>query len=110
MQELFNIAKRAISEDGALMASQVTVLWTSNHRFYTAMDDWSGAICEELKIKNDTHILKILTVWKNGQLDLPSYQLRQALIQLNENNKDADIILQGMDGYIIKKISQTMKK
>ena len=108
MRELFNIAKRAISEDGALMASQVTVLWTSNHRFYTAMDDWSGAICEELKIKNDTHILKILTVWKNGQLDLPSLRFRQRLIALNESNKNAEMILQGKDGYIIKRVSQTM--
>ena len=109
MQELLEIAKRAFMDEKALKASQVTVLWTSNHRFYTAIDDLSGAICEELELKKDTRILKLITVWKNGQLDLPSYQLRQALIQLNENNKDADIILQGMDGYIIKKISQTMK-
>lgn len=108
MQELLEIAKRAFADEKALEASQVTVLWTSNHCFYTAIDDLSGAICEELALKKDTRILKLLTIWKNGQIDLPSFKFRQALIALNENNKDAEMILQGKDGYIIKKVSQTM--
>ncbi len=108
MQELLEIAKRAFMDEKALKASQVTVLWTSNHRFYTAIDDLSGAICEELKVKKDTRILKLITIWKNGPIDLPSLKFRQRLIALNESNKDAEMILQGKDGYIINKVSQTM--
>ncbi|MBQ7034562.1 MAG: hypothetical protein IJN34_02375 [Clostridia bacterium] len=108
MQELFDIAKRALTDEKTLKASQVTVLWTSNHCIYTAIDDLSGAICEELALKKDTRILKLITIWKNGQIDLPSLRFRQRMIALNENNKDTDMILQGKDGYIIKKVSQTM--
>ncbi len=109
MQELLEIGKRAFTDEKTLKALQVTVLWTSNHRFYTAIDDLSGAICEELALKKDTRILKLITIWKNGQIDLPSLRFRQRMIALNENNKDAEMILQGKDGCIIKKISQTMK-
>lgn len=110
--ELFEIAKNQLKNideivDG-LPHPQVTVLFTDNNNFYVAVNDVDGLICEKLKANKDTKIVRMLTMWKEFGIDLSSFDFRNALIELDEYNYDADIILQGRDGYTIKKLSVTM--
>ena len=92
-----------------LPAPQVTVLRTGQGNTYVTENDIDGAICARLKEKNDTHIVKSLTVWKGGQIDLPSYQFRKALLAMNAQNRDTELILQGKDKIISKKLSQVQR-
>lgn len=110
--KLFEIAKNRLEnvdeKVNGLPEPQVTVLFTDNNNFYIAVNDIDGLICEELKRKNDTKIVRMLTMWKRGLLDLSSLKFRKALIELDQWNYRTDIILQAKDGYNIKKLSITM--
>lgn len=86
---------------------QVTVLLTAkDHTFIVENDD--GSIFEILKSQNDTQIRKMITVWKDGSVDLPSYAFRKALLELNHANSDAEILLQTEGGYKLVKLSVTV--
>lgn len=91
-----------------LPAPQVTVVLTNNDNIYVTVNDVDGSFCQELKQNNDTNVVKILTMWKDGSIDLPSYSLLKALVKMNKDNINADILLQGKERYIIKKIAEIM--
>jgi hypothetical protein len=50
----------------------------------------------------------MVTMWKDGGIDLPSISFRKALIEMDEHNINTEIILEGKDGHLIKKLSVTM--
>ncbi len=102
--ELVSINEKA---DG-LPAPQVTVLLTGNNNIYVATNDIDGSIRETLQHSKDTKIVKMVTMWKEGGVDLPSIGFRNALIELDVCNNDTDIILQGKDGVSIKKLAVTL--
>ena len=93
----------------ALPAPQVTVLLSKQGNTYVTENDMDGAICPQLRENGDTQIIKSLTAWKGGQIDLPSYQFRKALLALDEGNRDAELILQGKDGVITRKLSAVQR-
>ena len=92
-----------------LPAPHVTVLLSKQGSTYITENDMDGAICPQLRENGDTQIVKSLTVWKGGQIDLPSYQFRKALLALDERNRDAELILQGKGGVITKKLSAVQR-
>ena len=111
-EEMFNIARNKLTNinkiiDG-LPAPQVTVLLTSNNNIYIAVNDVEGLICEELKNEDDTKIVRMLTMWKGGCIDLSSFRFRNALVKMDEYNNNTDIILQGKEDYLIKKLAVTI--
>ena len=105
MQKLFEIANQNISKTDF---SQVTVLLSSKNNIYTVFDDFDGNICDELLENNDTEILKMISIWKTGQVDLQSIKFRKSLVKLNINNLNTNIILQAINGLIYKKLSVTI--
>ena len=86
----------------------MTVLYSVNKKYYVAVNDVDGSICDELIAQNDTKILKMLTMWKIGGVDLSAYNFRRALVELNQENNNAEMVLQGKDSLIVKKLSVTM--
>ncbi len=111
-EEIFVVAKNklvTINETvDVLPKPQVTVLLTDNDNIYVAVNDVEGTICEELKRNKDINVIKMLTMWKDGQLDLSSIRFRNALVKMNEQNNNTDIILQGKEDYFIKRLSATL--
>ena len=112
LEELFDVARNKLTNineiiDG-LPAPQVTVLLTNNNNIYIAINDVQGLICEKLKSEDDTKIVRMLTMWKDGQLDLSSIGFRNALIKTDEYNNNTEIILQGKEDYLIKKLAETI--
>ncbi len=45
--------------------------------------------------KADTHVAYIICVWKQKQVDVPSIAVRKALYELDYQNGDAKIVLNG---------------
>lgn len=114
-EKLINIAKNEfemLDENlpipKGLPTSQVVVLCSKNGNVYTTINDINGEICEKLIMNNDTKIVSVVCMWKNGQIDLPSYEFRNKLINLDICNNDTEIFLKAKDSIIIKKIAQTM--
>lgn len=111
-EEMFNIARNKLENINevveGLPAPQVTVLLSDNNTIYVAVNDGDGTICEELKRDKNTKIIQMLTMWKDGGIDLSSINFRKALIKMDEENNNADIILQGKESYLIKKLAVTI--
>ncbi len=111
-EEMICIAKNKLATiDGiveGLPVPQVTVLLSDNNNIYVAVNDVDGTICEELKRDKNTKIIRMLTMWKDGGIDLSSIGFRKALIKMDEENNDTDIILQGKESYLIKKLAVTI--
>ena len=112
--QLIQIAKEklmtvdeTVDVDG-LPAPQVTVLLTVNDAVYVAVNDVDGAICETLKQESDTKVVRVLTMWKDGGVDLPSYRFRLALVAMNACNADAAIVLQGENSLHTKRLGATL--
>ena len=66
------------------------------------------SLVSELRANDDTEICYILAVWKNGCVDVPSYDFRKMLCRLNIENKNAAIFLVGEAGYHTKPLRVTM--
>ena len=110
--ELFNIAKNKLASideiPNGLPDAQVTVILTENGNLYTSVNDIEGLICKELQINKDTKIIRMLTMWKSGDIDLASIKFRKALVELDEENVNTDVILQGKDDCLVKKMVATL--
>ena len=112
--QLIQIAKEKLAtvdetvDVEGLPAPQVTVLLTANDAVYVAVNDVDGAICETLKHENDTKVVRMLTMWKDGGVDLSSHRFRVALVNMDERNTDTAIILQGENGLHTKALGVTI--
>ena len=111
-EQLLRIAKEILMTlneivDG-LPAPQVTVLLTANDTIYVAVNDVDGIICEKLVKNNDTKVVCMLTMWKNGGVDLSSHRFRLALVNMDERNTDTAMILQGENGLHTKALGVTV--
>ena len=91
-----------------LPAPQVTVLLTANDTVYVAVNDVDGTICETLVKHQDTKVVRMLTMWKDGGVDLSSYRFRTALVKMDERNTDTAIMLQGENGLHTKTLGVTV--
>ena len=111
-EQLLQIAKENLTTlnetvDG-LPAPQVTVLLTANDTIYVAINDVDGTICETLVKNQDTKVVCMLTMWKDGGVDLSSYRFRTALVNMDERNTDTAMILQGENGLHTKALGVTV--
>ena len=67
-------------------------------------------LAEQLQSPQDTKIEKIVSMWHDEAIDLPSYNLRDMLCRLNAKNLDSDILVLTARGLSSKKLWQTMGK
>lgn len=59
-------------------------------------------------LEEDRKVLAVLSVWKGGCLDIPSYALRQGLLDLAPENGEAYVLLQGEGRILTKKLADTL--
>ena len=66
------------------------------------------AVCT-LTEAEDVHIRYLIHVWKDHSLDMPAYSLRQALMKLHPENRDALLMLAGENAFNILPLGDTMQ-
>lgn len=91
---------------------QILILQTADNKLYKAIVDWSAdpdaaeqALFNVIE-KKDT-IIRLICCWANGTFDLPSYNFRKKLCELNSNNETAQMLLNGEYAFILKSIRDT---
>jgi hypothetical protein len=74
--------------------------------------DAEGAIKALLEIKKrgNARIERLLCMWHEGDLDLPSFAFREALLGVDSANASAKILMNGLTGYVVKTVKATMPK
>lgn len=75
-----------------------------------AADDMTKRLFAELNTNSDKKIDKLVCMWNNGGIDLPSFALRDRLCKLDRENMTAKMLLQGLNALIVKEIGATMPK
>ena len=64
---------------------------------------------ECLASANDTKLNRVLCMWCDGEIDIPSFALRQMLCDVDDSNNDCGIFVMVDDGYSVIKLENTMK-
>lgn len=109
LQELIDIGRYNISN---LESEQLVIIKTVNNNIYMFENNpISNPQKDEtvfLKALKENEIKYILCEWKTGEIDLPSYSLRKALLEKSLSNNNALIILNGENEIICKKLMVTM--
>ena len=95
-EQLVLLAKQALAPiDHAperLPAPLVYVLVTKSGAVYTAVNDEFSDVIQVLRDKRDTEVEAVLTMWKDGIPDLPSYAFRTALLELDTANAETELL------------------
>ena len=97
--------------------TQAIVLLSSAGREYGAIIEnaLSGdkkeekSLTERLLSANDTKLSHILCVWQDGEIDVPSFALRQMLLDIDPSNKDCGLFVITADGCSVMSLANTMK-
>ena len=64
----------------------------------------------EKKKNSDAKIERLICMWHDGSIDLPSFTFREALVAAESSNLSAKILLGGLNGYVVKTVKETMPK
>lgn len=110
LDEVRGLARTDIS------AEQILAARTSKHNVYSLAnhDITVGNVSDEenfakmLAENDDTEILNLVCMWRDGTVDLPSLHLRNLLICLNSQNLQTKLLLCGNSGYNVKEMKITM--
>lgn len=91
-----------------LSAPLVYVLETAGGNIQTVINDGFQDIIDLLAQEKDTVIMKLVSMWKDGTVDVPSYAFRNALLELNTRNAQTRVLLRTEGGYTEKPIEIMM--
>lgn len=102
----------AKDEDCLLLETRSGEIYTVTYRLADAIDpDFVIKTLIAMKRQCGVRVGRIVClVGKNGGLDLPSYAFREALVDLDPVNLDAEMLLCGRNGFIVKPVRVTMPK
>ena len=89
-------------------AAQVLVTQTARGAIVAFPNDLSADREERFLAAQTEPLAAILCVWANGQLDLPSFRVREGLQQAEPGNADAAVFLQGETAVCTRPLSQTL--
>ena len=62
----------------------------------------------EKKKSGEAKIQRLVCMWHDGSIDLPSYDFREALVAIDSRNLSTQMLLHGLNGYAIKTVKATM--
>lgn len=62
----------------------------------------------EKKKNSDAKIERLICMWHDGSIDLPSCAFREALVSAEASNLSAKMLLSGLNGYVVKTIKASM--
>ena len=117
MKQLASILKTTMQETGSRAGTepsqaQILAVVTERGPRYFELDyrdpEARGEDGVLAALEEDRKVLAVLSVWKGGCLDIPSYALRQGLLDLAPENGDAYVLLQGEGRILTKKLAATL--
>ena len=64
----------------------------------------------EKKKRGEAKIERLICMWHDGSIDLPSFAFREALVAIDNRNLLTQMLLNGSSGYVVKTVKVTMPK
>ena len=100
--QMMAMAKTALH--GVNAAVLVYVLETASGNIHTVVNNDFQKTLDTMAQTNDTVVAKMVAMWQEGSVDVPSYAFRKALLAMNPANGQTEVILRTERGYITKAI------
>lgn len=113
---LLNRAKKEAEKlsDGnvvVMLTAKGTVISVSFQNVHSAIEAENAMkLLIEKKKDGESQIKRMVCMWHEGGIDLPSYAFREALVDIDSKNLSAQILLNGLGGYVVKTVKATMPK
>lgn len=76
--------------------------------FFCPEEQCRYGMLEEMLTNSDTVVRQIVCMFNNGQLEVPSFELRTTLMRLDASNKDAELLLEGTNGLCTRRLHGTL--
>ena len=86
----------------------VYVLETASGNIHTVVNNDFQKTLDVLTQSDDTMVTKLVAMWKEGCVDVPSYAFRKSLLELDDANRQTKVLLRSENGYITKPIEIMM--
>ncbi|MBQ4627862.1 MAG: hypothetical protein IJB44_02160, partial [Clostridia bacterium] len=64
----------------------------------------------EKKKNGKARIERLICMFHDGSIDQPSFAFRESLVAIDSNNLSAQMLLNGLNGYVVKTVKATMPK
>ncbi|MGM9597416.1 MAG: helix-turn-helix domain-containing protein [Eubacteriales bacterium] len=115
-ESLLDHAKKAAE---SLTDGQVVVMLTEKGNIYSIkFKDTDSAIDGEgvfkllldMKKRSDARIERLVGMWHDGSIDMPSFAVRKYLVDVDRKNLFAGILMNGIESYVVKTVKSTMPK
>ena len=110
---------RARKEAARLSGGNTVVMLTSGGTVHSISFQDMDSACDaegamkfliEKKKSGDSKIEKLICMWHDGEIDIPSFAFREALLAVDSKNLSTQMLLNGFEGYVVKTIKVTMMK
>ena len=105
---MLTLAREQLRTSGGTLSTQVTVLYTKEGNTYHAVEPnaMEGQPCtlrllKSLRDKGDSHIERCVIVWwrMGGEVDVPSYEVREKMLELDPKNRETKILICSGEGF-----------
>ena len=64
----------------------------------------------EKKKSGEEKIERLICLFHDGGIDFPSYSFREALVAIDSKNLSTQMLLNGLNGYVVKTVKESMPK
>lgn len=92
-----------------MLTAKGTVYSVSFQNGYSAIEvEGVMKLFIEKKKNSDAKIERLICMWHDGSIDLPSFTFREALVAAEGSNLSAKMLLSGLNGYVVKTIKASM--
>ena len=110
--QLLKIAEEAIEPmkeyPCTLPGPLVYVLYTRGGNVRTVLNDSFQKELDAMASDGDRVVEKLIAMWKDCGVDLPSFAFRKALLALDAANADAEILIMTDSGFCARYLKKTM--
>ena len=112
------LLEKAKTEAAKLQGGMAVVMLTAKGNVQSISFRSMSAACDadaafkyliELKKNGDSKIKRIVAMWGNGGIDMPSFAFREVLLKVDESNASAEMLLMGLKSFVIKDVRSTMR-
>ena len=92
----------------AVKTGKGNVYCFANHAIMSGEHDDENSFIGLLRDSEDTQVQYMVCKWNGQSVDVPSMHFRCRLIEINPDNENAEILLQGVGGYLVEYLKVTM--
>ena len=92
----------------AVTTAQANTYCFANHSIMSGDHSHENDFIELLLESRDTQVQYIVCKWNGQSVDVPSMNFRRRLVEADGDNENAEILLQGVAGYLVKRLKATM--